>query len=326
MCALAIATLAPPTEAQPTAGGNDERAAAAFEQGVARFRIGDYAAALVAFRDAYRLAPNPAVLYNVGQTYEALGRHGPAYQALERYVSESTGLPPARRAEVLRTLRRLRPLVAAVTLDLSPRDAAVSTDGGEAEPLPPGGVVYLEPGPHQLEARAEGRIAASAMTTVNAGETSTLRMELAPTPPPPPAPVEPNVPPPAAPSPRVPAATAPPRQARGLPAISLALGGVALAAFATTAVSGIIALGAQSEVDDASAAVDRGESVSARDVRSAAHRGRTAAVVADAALATGIVSAGIAVAAALVSSGAHDRPPSVAVAAGPRGVALVGQF
>jgi Tfp pilus assembly protein PilF len=40
-----------------------------FQRGVALFNEADYAGALAEFKKAYELAPNPAVLYNIGQTH-----------------------------------------------------------------------------------------------------------------------------------------------------------------------------------------------------------------------------------------------------------------
>lgn len=331
-CAAALLLCASAAYAQDTGSGTDaERAAAAFEQGVARFQIGDHAAALVAFRTAHRLVPNPAVLYNVGQTCEVLGQHGAAYQALERYLSESTSVSASRRTAVLATLRRLRPQIAAVTVQLSPPDARISIDGAEAERLPPGGVVYLDPGPHRFDAATEGWLAGSVETRAEAGATATLRLELTRAPEP--------LPPPVAPAEVVPAPVAPPRAERavriappaharagGPPVISFALGGVALAAFATTAVAGAIALGAHGEIEDAATAVERGEEVSRAEVRAAASRGQTAANVADVALAVGIVSAGIAVVVAIASPRADDREPALAVRAGVSGASVSGRF
>ncbi len=283
--------------ADPADGDVRQRAAAAFDQGVSRFRRGDARGALAAFEEAFRLVPDPAILYNLGQTELALEREARAYQSLERYLAESgDAVSRARRAEVTRTLERLRPRIGAVVLTVRPRGAVLSVDEGAPEPLPLGGVVYLDPGPHRLVLHARGRrsVERSVDAVANAEERLDVTLEREPaerTSPSSPGPEGPDgrdghdAPPPRTPS----------EGGRGVPFATFAFGTAAVSAFALAAVTGAMALSLQSEVDDARAAWERGESVDRVAIEDQARSGQTLALVTDVALAVGVVAAGASV-------------------------------
>jgi hypothetical protein len=85
------------------------RARKRFDEGLTLVDKGDLAAALLAFKEAYALEPNPVVLYNVGQAYRALDRPQEAMDALERYRAESGAqLDPADRQAIDQQIRALK--------------------------------------------------------------------------------------------------------------------------------------------------------------------------------------------------------------------------
>jgi len=282
--------------ADPADGDVRQRAAAAFDQGVSRFRRGDAGGALAAFEEAFRLVPDPAILYNLGQTELALEHEARAYQSLERYLAESgEAVSRARRAEVTRTLERLRPRIGAVVLTVRPRGAELSVDEGAPEPLPLGGVVYLDPGPHRLVLHARGHrsVERSVDTVANAEERLDVTLEREPgerTSEPSPRPEGPDGQDghdePSRPT---------PDGGRGVPFATFAFGTAAVSAFALAAVTGAMALSRQSEVDDARAAWRRGESVDRVAIEDQARSGQTLALVTDVALVVGVVAAGASV-------------------------------
>lgn len=334
LASLALLSGAPASaQAQPVPSDEDRaRAAAAFDQGVARFRLGDHTAALAAFEQAYRLAPAPPVLYNIGKTRAALGRDAAAYQALDRYLSESgPDVPAPRRREVMSLLATLRPRIGAVVLELRPEYALVAIDEGPADPAPPGGVLYLAPGEHALELQAPGHDAQTRAVVVSAGGQTTLTVTLEASAPPthdtplPPAPTPaPTLSPTPAPLPPPAGGGARRDGGGGLPAGAVVVGGVGLAALATTVVTGVLALGAQSDVDDAHEQVRQGRPVDAAEVEDTAARGRTLATVADVTLGVGVVALGVAIVWALTGGGGgHDEAGAPArVSFDARGVSL----
>ena len=74
-CALAVAVAAaPPASAQPVASEADVAAARAFAaRGARHYDLGEYAAAIAAYREAYRRDPRPGLLFNLGQAYRLDG-------------------------------------------------------------------------------------------------------------------------------------------------------------------------------------------------------------------------------------------------------------
>jgi tetratricopeptide (TPR) repeat protein len=63
-----------------------------FAAGKQAFERGEYEVALAEFQKANELAPAPSLLYNMGKTYEALGRYKDAAFAFDKYL-EAYGAP-----------------------------------------------------------------------------------------------------------------------------------------------------------------------------------------------------------------------------------------
>jgi hypothetical protein len=79
------------TAALPAAAGPREDAARTTDQGVARYRAGDYRGALGRFELAYQQFPSPKILFNIAITLEALGRPAEAAHAYRRFNAAMTG-------------------------------------------------------------------------------------------------------------------------------------------------------------------------------------------------------------------------------------------
>ncbi|HJL14345.1 MAG TPA: tetratricopeptide repeat protein [Sandaracinaceae bacterium LLY-WYZ-13_1] len=93
---LAGASLATTAHAQTE---DDERARLHFESGRSYFAEGAYDRALQEFEQAYELSPRTPMLFNLGTTYERLGRLEEARDAFQRYLDESG--PDAQNRELL---------------------------------------------------------------------------------------------------------------------------------------------------------------------------------------------------------------------------------
>ena len=86
LCLLLSATC---LGASPARGDEPRQASRHFQRGVALYGEADYRAALVEFKRAYSLAPNPAVLYNVGETQYQLQDYAGALATFEHFVAET---------------------------------------------------------------------------------------------------------------------------------------------------------------------------------------------------------------------------------------------
>src|SRR2546423_5985062 len=114
--------------AKAQAGDSPNREAAKhFQRGVSLYGEADYRGALVEFKRAYALAPNVAVLYDVGETEYQLHDYAAALTTFERYLAEA-GPAEAHRAEVVATVETLRTRVGRVTIATVPAGAEVSID------------------------------------------------------------------------------------------------------------------------------------------------------------------------------------------------------
>ncbi len=113
-------------------------AKAAFDSGVDAFNKGSYLDAAEAFRQANRLKPTWALLFNIGQSEAAARRYGLAYEAFEEYISKGgDDISETRRETVLKEMDRLQRLIGSVFVS-APDGAKVTMDGAErgTAPLP----------------------------------------------------------------------------------------------------------------------------------------------------------------------------------------------
>lgn len=166
---LAFAQAAPSSEQVRDAGKH-------FQRGVALYNEADYAGALAEFRRAYEIAPNAAVLYNIGQTQFQLRSYAAALGSFERYVAEA-GANADHRAEAQTAIETLRSRVGKIDVT-APDGAEVLIDDESAgkTPLPP---VLAAVGKRKLVATKDGRSSSPRYVEVSAGETvkAELRIE-----------------------------------------------------------------------------------------------------------------------------------------------------
>lgn len=148
-----------------------------FQRGVALYTEADYRAALVEFRRAYDTAPNPAVLYNIGQTYYQMQNYAAALITLQRYVSES-GPAALHRREVEQTLETLQSRVGKVTITTNLAGADIAIDDE-----PTGKTPFAEPqlvsiGRRKVTASHPGTPPQTQFVDVAAGDTMQLSFTL----------------------------------------------------------------------------------------------------------------------------------------------------
>jgi tetratricopeptide (TPR) repeat protein len=81
------------------AGADKDKARALFDEGVKRYNLGEYPAALGRFKAAYEEFPEPTLLYNAAQCYRQLGDKAQAVTLYRSYVRE---VPDAANADEVR--------------------------------------------------------------------------------------------------------------------------------------------------------------------------------------------------------------------------------
>jgi hypothetical protein len=112
------------------------RSKAFFESGLAHYNLDEYAAALTAFEEGYRLKPLPLFLFNIAQAHRKLGNTAKAIEFYRRFLTQDPNSPL--RAETLGYLKDLEhpttpPPATAPTIAPTPPEAAPLAP---AEPAP----------------------------------------------------------------------------------------------------------------------------------------------------------------------------------------------
>lgn len=166
------------TAKEPTKEQKEE-AGIRFRKGVELFKETDFQAALIEFRRAYELAPNYAVLYNIGQVYFQLLDYPNALASLERYVSEGgKAIPKSRREEVEKDIDKLKSRVATLDLTSPIADVDVLVDDVSIgrTPLPKPAVVSA--GRHKITATKQGYQPFSKVIEIAGLDTLKLSLDL----------------------------------------------------------------------------------------------------------------------------------------------------
>ncbi|MEO9232505.1 MAG: PEGA domain-containing protein [Polyangiaceae bacterium] len=175
-CLVSASTFAPLALAQSAATMKD--AEKHFENGVTLYGEHDFKAALVEFEKAYQIAPNPSVLYNIGQTDYELQNYAGALDSFNRYLAE--GKPnKARRAEVQSTLDALRARVGSLDIGSNLDDASVSIDDAEVGKTPLPKLITVSIGQRKITVNHDGYAPLNRVVDVASGDSLKIEMDFA---------------------------------------------------------------------------------------------------------------------------------------------------
>jgi hypothetical protein len=169
---LLLLALARPAVASP------KEAAKHFSRGVSLYGEADYRAALVEFERAYELAPNPAVLYNIGQTHFQLQSYAAALLTFERYLAEAPA-GARHRADVEQAVETLRARVGKLAIATTPPGAEILIDDEVVGTTPLPQPVLVSIGRRRVVAQLPGQPAQARLIDVAAGDTATVQLTFA---------------------------------------------------------------------------------------------------------------------------------------------------
>lgn len=233
--------------AEPSSSKSVERGSVHFQRGVAFYKEGNFAAALVEFKRANQLAPNYRLLFNIGQSYFELHDYVSALRSFEDYLEAGgADVRPARRAEVEEDLRTLRGRVASLTVRSNLSGSELLIDDVPSGVLPLSGPVLISAGRHLLAVRKNGAVLTSRVVEVSGADSVVAELSAAVSEP---APLAPSSSPSLVATPASGAtavASAPPRGMSTAFWVSLTC---ASALAVGTATTGVLALGARDELD-----------------------------------------------------------------------------
>lgn len=174
---LALALGAVAVHASPAHADDPRQASKHFQRGVALYGEADYRAALVEFRRAYALAPNPAVLYNVGETQYQLQDYAAALTTFEHFLAE-TAPGDGHRTEVESDLEVLRARVGHVNVTTVPPGADVTIDDQPAGKTPIDRPLLVSIGHRKVVATMTGRPSVTRYVDVAADDNLSVTLQL----------------------------------------------------------------------------------------------------------------------------------------------------
>lgn len=148
-----------------------------FQRGVTLYNEADYRAALVEFKRAHDIAPNPTVLYNIGQTYYQLQNYAMALTTLDRYLAEA-GPGAAHRSDVEATIDTLQARVGKIAITAAPAGLEIAIDDEAAGKTPLREPVLVSIGRRKVTAQRDNRVVETRFVDVAAGDTVQLALAL----------------------------------------------------------------------------------------------------------------------------------------------------
>ncbi len=140
----------------PSARADEPEYRAAVQDAVEAYTQQRYQEAFALFRKAHALQPSARTLRGLGLASFEIGRYADSMRYLTEALEDArAALTPAMRAEAERVLQTASAFVVRLHLELTPSDAELSVDGQVLEGAARDPVL-LDPGVHQLVAKAKG--------------------------------------------------------------------------------------------------------------------------------------------------------------------------
>jgi len=150
-----------------------------FQSGVEHFEGGDYDDALASFQAAYDLRPHYSVRGNIANCLERLGRTVEARQSFRAYLSEAgDSARPEQLQEVRDAIERLSAGIGSLSLDVNPAGATVSIDGASSHQAPLSASVELSAGLHSVAITMDGYRSTNRQVMIEGASEATLRVSL----------------------------------------------------------------------------------------------------------------------------------------------------
>ena len=169
---VAILLCAPAARGQETP---EEKAKEHNKLGISYIDAGRFSEAVDEFKRAYEIAPAPKYLFNIGRTYQVMGKLRLCMEYFQRFADETKS--DKKRAKALALIEEVKKQLAVLSLEIVPAQARVEVDGddklcrGNEE-------CRLEAGEHNLRVSLPGYEPVSRTVRLEAGERRTEKIEL----------------------------------------------------------------------------------------------------------------------------------------------------
>lgn len=150
-----------------------------FERAIELFNEGNYDASLLEFRRAYQLCPSYKILYNVALVNVQVNDYAEALKYFSRYLTEGgSDVPELRREDVEKRIEQMKNRVALVTIKSNVPTASVSVDDLEIASSVPNKPISVNEGRRKITLSAKGRLPASKVVELAGRDSVTLHFDL----------------------------------------------------------------------------------------------------------------------------------------------------
>ncbi len=172
-----VGSLAPPARADAPATDPKAEARDRFDRGLRYFNDGDNASALAEFKRAHDLTGNTVVLFNLGLVYAAMGRPVDAADALDKVLSDTSGLKPEQVARAKQVKDDQTAHIARINVASSVA-ATIEVDNVDVGKAPTTAPIRLASGTHVVGLVAPGYVPQRKEITIAGGAAQDVAFEL----------------------------------------------------------------------------------------------------------------------------------------------------
>jgi hypothetical protein len=172
---LAILAQTTPLSATPE---DKALAQSMLNEGTRLFDQGEFAPALEKFTAAYSTYASPKLLYNIAQTYRALGRFAEAMNTFGRFLVQAPDALAEMTSEVHSSMTELQSRLGRIHIECAKPRAEISIDGKLVGLSPLMDLVWTEPGHHQVTAKHPDAIPVVQDVEVAVGSVRNVVLEL----------------------------------------------------------------------------------------------------------------------------------------------------
>ncbi|MBK7580568.1 MAG: PEGA domain-containing protein [Myxococcales bacterium] len=319
---VACAVLFSPTPSFADGSKADDQAEARtrYKKGLDLYEEGAFDAALTELQRAYDLAPSYKILYNISLVYLQINDHAGALRSFKKYLADGgKKVDQKRRAEIDKEIAKLQTRVASVDVKVNVDGAQVSLDDLEVGETPLDQPLTVNAGKRKISVSKSGYATVNKVVVVAGGDKSSLTLELRQGS----SPATPQTGGVTKPRPSTPEKKRPEADSgREIPWLWWGVtGGLATG----TAVFGVLALGAQNDLD-----AKKKHPASKQSLDDSASKTRTLAIVTDVFLVGTLAVGGYASYLTFIKSPddpKHDKSATnVVVGVGPGSVSVAGTF
>jgi tetratricopeptide (TPR) repeat protein len=176
LCAAGLAlTLLRPAVSRADDDATVEMARQRFREGVQFYDQRQFEKARLAFLQAYAIKPHPSILLNLAQSELRAGKPEDAANHFSEYLRTNAQASDAEKQEAEVGFAAAKSKVGEVTISVDTPGAQVTVDGQDKGVAPLAGPIYVEPGAHTIEAKANDRHATKNVT-VGAGQSANVNL------------------------------------------------------------------------------------------------------------------------------------------------------